>query len=76
MFLSAPQASHAWAEVYLPWLGWRGFDPTNGIMTSLDHVRVARGRFYRDATPTSGIIYEGGGGEVLEVGVKVVCLSD
>lgn len=23
-------ASHAWAEVYLPYVGWRGFDPTNG----------------------------------------------
>jgi|GEM_PF-1946 len=69
-------ASHAWAEVYLPWLGWRGFDPTNGILTSMDHIRVARGRFYRDATPTSGIIYQGGGGETLEVDVKVVRLSD
>jgi len=68
-------ASHAWAEVYLPWVGWRGFDPTNGILTTVDHVRVARGRIYRDATPTSGIIYEGGGNEVLEVDVKVVKLS-
>jgi hypothetical protein len=35
---------------------------------------VARGRFYWDATPTSGIIYEGGGGAILEVDVKVVSL--
>ena len=42
----------------------------------LDHVRVARGRIYRDATPTSGIIYEGGGEEVLDVEVKVVRLPD
>ncbi|MDX1567068.1 MAG: transglutaminase family protein [Longimicrobiales bacterium] len=69
------EASHAWAEVYLPWVGWTGFDPTNGILTDLDHVRVARGRNYRDATPTSGIIYEGGGAESLEVDVKVVQLS-
>lgn len=70
------EASHAWAEVYLPWVGWRGFDPTNGIMTDLDHVRVSRGRIFRDATPTSGIIYEGGGGEELEVDVKVNQLPD
>ncbi|MCB9615284.1 MAG: transglutaminase family protein [Sandaracinus sp.] len=60
------EASHAWAEVYLPNVGWRGYDPTNGIMGGLDHVRVAHGRNYRDATPTSGTLFRGGGGERLE----------
>lgn len=64
-------ASHAWAQVYLPEVGWRGFDPTNGIITQTDHVRVAVGRNYRDATPTSGTIYVGGGAETLEVSVRV-----
>lgn len=65
------EASHAWAEVYLPYLGWRGFDPTNGVSVGQDHVRVACGRNYRDATPTSGTIYAGGGGETLHVNVKL-----
>ena len=64
-------ASHAWAQVYLPEVGWRGFDPTNGVITQTDHVRVAVGRNYRDATPTSGTIYVGGGAEKLEVSVRV-----
>jgi transglutaminase-like putative cysteine protease len=64
-------ASHAWVECYLPWLGWRGFDPTNGRAVDLDHVRVACGRDYRDATPTSGTIYEGGGSETLHASVEV-----
>jgi transglutaminase-like putative cysteine protease len=34
------EASHAWAQVYLPEVGWCGFDPTNGILTQTDHVRV------------------------------------
>jgi transglutaminase-like putative cysteine protease len=65
------EASHAWAQVFLPEAGWKGFDPTNGILTQTDHVRVAVGRNYRDATPTSGTIFVGGGGEKLEVEVRV-----
>jgi transglutaminase-like putative cysteine protease/predicted glutamine amidotransferase len=68
------EASHAWVQVYLPEVGWRGFDPTNGILTQTDHVRVACGRAYADATPTSGTIFVGGGDELLEVSVNVdVC---
>jgi len=65
------EASHAWVQLYLPELGWKGFDPTNGILTQTEHVRVAVGRNYLDATPTSGTIYVGGGPETLEVDVKV-----
>ena len=65
------EASHAWVEVYLPYLGWRGFDPTNGCRASQDHVRVAIGRNYIDATPTSGTIYKGGGRETLRVTVTM-----
>jgi transglutaminase-like putative cysteine protease/predicted glutamine amidotransferase len=65
------EASHAWAQVYLPEMGWRGFDPTNGVLTQTSHVRVSTGRSARDATPTSGTIYLGGGGETLEVLVSV-----
>lgn len=64
-------ASHAWAELYLPWTGWQGFDPTNGCLVNRDHIRVACGRNYGDATPTSGTLYKGGGEESLTVEVKV-----
>jgi len=64
-------ASHAWVQVYLPEVGWKGFDPTNGVITQTDHVRVAVGRNYVDATPTSGTIYVGGGGETLSVEVAL-----
>jgi transglutaminase-like putative cysteine protease len=65
------EASHAWVQLYLPEVGWKGFDPTNGILTQTDHVRVAVGRNYVDATPTSGTIYVGGGGETLTATVRV-----
>ncbi len=69
-------ASHAWAEAYLPFVGWRGYDPTNGCAVKQDHIRVACGRNYRDATPTAGTIYKGGGIETLTVDVKMRELSD
>ncbi len=65
------EASHAWVEVYIPRVGWHGFDPTNGIQVGADHVRVACGRNYLDATPTTGTIYAGGGTETLTVSVRV-----
>jgi transglutaminase-like putative cysteine protease/predicted glutamine amidotransferase len=67
----AGQASHAWVQVYLPDIGWRGFDPTNGLVTSTHHVRLAVGRNYLDATPTSGTLFVGGRGETLSVDVQV-----
>ncbi len=67
-------ASHAWVEVYMMDTGWRGFDPTNGKLASTEHVRVAVGRTYRDATPTSGTIFMGGGDETLDVAVSVELL--
>ncbi|HTM19154.1 MAG TPA: transglutaminase N-terminal domain-containing protein, partial [Kofleriaceae bacterium] len=65
------EASHAWVQLYLPEVGWKGFDPTNGVLTQTEHVRVAVGRNYVDASPTSGTIYVGGGPETLEVQVRV-----
>jgi transglutaminase-like putative cysteine protease/predicted glutamine amidotransferase len=63
--------SHAWAEVYIPQLGWRGFDPTNDRLAARDHVRVAAGRNYRDAAPVTGTLWAGGRGETLRVRVRV-----
>jgi transglutaminase-like putative cysteine protease len=57
--------------VYLPQVGWKGFDPTNGVLTRTAHVRVAVGRSWVDATPTTGTLWVGGGGETLSVGVEV-----
>jgi transglutaminase-like putative cysteine protease/predicted glutamine amidotransferase len=65
------EASHAWVELYVPRLGWHGFDPTNGREAGSEHVRVACGRDYRDATPTAGTIYRGGGMETLTIAVRV-----
>lgn len=32
---------HAWAEVYVPGGGWRGYDPVNGIASADRHIAIA-----------------------------------
>jgi transglutaminase-like putative cysteine protease len=64
-------ATHAWVQLYIPNIGWKGFDPTNGVLPQTDHVRVSYGRNFRDATPTSGTLYGPGANETLKVEVEV-----
>jgi transglutaminase-like putative cysteine protease len=64
-------ASHAWVEAYTPTHGWRGFDPTNGLVASDQHVKMAIGRDYADVPPTRGA-YRGMAEEKLTVGVAVL----
>ena len=65
--------THAWVEVYIPWIGWVGYDPINGCEVNSDHVRIACGRHYIDATPTAGRLYISwcSGSENLSIDIKV-----
>ena len=63
-------ASHAWLQLYIPDVGWKAFDPTNGVLPRTDHVRVAYGRHYRDTAPTAGTLYTGAN-ETLHIDVEV-----
>ncbi len=67
---SAEDASHAWAEVFLPSVGWLGIDPTNNIVAGERHIVVAVGRDYADVPPTKGV-FKGIGASELQVGVRV-----
>jgi transglutaminase-like putative cysteine protease len=63
-------AGHAWAEAYLPGIGWVAFDPANGISATDAHVRVAAALDSLGAAPVRGLRY-GGTGERLSVAVVV-----
>ena len=52
--LAGQASTHAWAEVYLPTLGWRGFDPTIGGTTSASHIVTGVSTHPRGVMPVSG----------------------
>ena len=51
---------HAWAEVYIPGGGWRGFDPTHGLAVADRHIALVASAFPSLAAPVSGSTQEGG----------------
>jgi transglutaminase-like putative cysteine protease len=63
-------STHAWTEVYLPDLGWRGFDPTTGDSTSLKHVATGVSNHPRGVMPITGM-YIGSRADYRDMRVQV-----
>ena len=63
-------STHAWAEVYIPGGGWKGFDPTIGDIVGTDHIPVAVARLAESVPPISGT-FAGVADSSLDVGVWV-----
>ena len=48
---------HAWAEVYIPGGGWRGYDPSHGLAVADGHVAVAAACCLDGTSPVAGTFY-------------------
>lgn len=64
-------STHAWAEVYLPGAGWKGFDPTHGEVVGTNYIAVATAHLPESVPPVAGSFVGPLGAGRLEVGVWV-----
>jgi transglutaminase-like putative cysteine protease len=69
--LAGRASTHAWVEVYLPALGWRGYDPTIGKATDMQHIATGVSQHPRGVMPVSGS-YNGPSGSFLDMQVEVL----
>jgi transglutaminase-like putative cysteine protease len=67
---AAPPGDHAWAEAFVPDLGWVGFDPAKGACPTDAYVRVAIGLDALGAAFIRGKRY-GIGEETVKIAVRM-----
>jgi transglutaminase-like putative cysteine protease len=63
-------ATHAWIEAWIPGYGWLGYDPTNNVWVTSNHVKLAVGRNFNDCSPVKGT-FKGPARQSLSVYVSV-----
>jgi transglutaminase-like putative cysteine protease len=67
-------ATHAWVEVFIPDVGWRGLDPTHSRQPDETYVKIAVGRDYADVPPVTGA-YKGTLERRMDVAVNIRALA-
>lgn len=73
--LAGSDATHAWAAVLVPGVGWIDMDPTNDHLADSRYITSAWGRDFRDVSPLKGVIFSESKHSELKVGVDVIRLD-
>ena len=74
--LEGADASHAWASLFVPDVGWIDFDPTNNQFVDSRYVVVAWGRDYGDVPPLKGVIFTEATKSTMQVSVDMAAAQD
>ncbi|MCW2273591.1 transglutaminase family protein [Rhodoblastus acidophilus] len=67
---------HAWPEVLLPGAGWRGYDPTHGLVVSDGHVALCAGADQLATMPVEGGFYGDGVASTLAFELEIRATPD
>jgi len=62
---------HAWPELWLPGIGWRGWDPTNGIPVTDAHVALCVAPDQASTMPIDGGFYANGVTATLDYSIRI-----
>jgi transglutaminase-like putative cysteine protease len=68
-------ATHAWVEVMVPGMEWVALDPTNNQWCGEQHITVAVGRDFLDATPVKGT-FKGSASQIMKVHVNMTRVTE
>jgi transglutaminase-like putative cysteine protease len=62
---------HAWAEAFVPGLGWSAWDPTHGVQVTTGHVALCAAPDQSDTMPVEGAYYGPARTSTLDFSVRI-----